>query len=347
MGGKFRHMAIWFNGLPDTQSPRQIIERLKAAGIDNPFLAADHERDKAKLQEVIEEAHRGGLTVHGDFDELRCREKSPDDLVQMLKDGTKKKVLCPANPAVVEHVLQRLERVLSTFNYDGITLDDGYYFARAGDYDPAREAGSKFKAIPCCYCSYCRSHAPIETPEWERWKLEQVTALIGKQAELARQMKPGILFSAAAHMPYDRTFYQPHRQEIPYFEGWGVSQSRSGYLADWVEWVHRGHLDFALPMIYYHSLDLVRWQTQECRQLLSSASKTIWVGLGLGTVAAEYYQGLSDQQGFKANDPAMMNGAQTVEAQLQDQLRMGQENVAFFCYSELRDEHLPVLARYR
>jgi hypothetical protein len=71
------------------------------------------------------------------------------------------------------------------------------------------------------------------------------------------------------------------------------------------------------------------------------------VGLGLGAVAAEYYQGLSDVSGDRANDPAMRNDAQAIEAQLQDQLRLGQENVAFFCYSELSDEHLPVLARYR
>ncbi|MHB9023902.1 MAG: family 10 glycosylhydrolase [Armatimonadota bacterium] len=347
MNTTFRHMAIWFNGLPKEPDARQIVERLQAARIDNPFLAVEHEHDKAKIRDVIEEAHRAGLTVHSDFDELRCREGAPADLAQIIQDGTGTKVLCPANPAVVEYILDRLKRRLTAFDYDGITLDDGYYFTRSAVYDPSAPAGGKYQNIPSCYCAYCQSHAPIETPEWEQWKLDQVTDLIGKQAALARALKPGILFSAAAHMPYDRSYYQPYQQEIPYYEGWGSSQSRSGYLNDWAEWVRRGHIDFALPMIYYRSLDLVRWQTEECRQLLPDASKSIWVGLGLGTVTAEFYQGMSDQSGDRANDPAMQNDARAIETQLQDQLRMGQESVAFFCYSELYDEHLPVLARYR
>jgi uncharacterized lipoprotein YddW (UPF0748 family) len=343
----FRHMAIWFNGLPAEQTPWQIVERLMAARIDNPFIAADHEGQPAKIQEMIEAAHRGGLTIHGDFDELRVRAHSPADLAQVLRDGTVKPVLCPANPAVVAHVLDRFAQVLTTFDYDGITLDDGYYFSRAGVRNPDAPAGSQFQFTPSCYCTYCRAHAPIETPEWDAWKREQVTALIGKQAELARRLKPGIRFSAAAHMPYQRAFYAAHQQEIPYYEGWGISESYRGYLADWPEWVRRGHLDFALPMIYYHNQSLVRWQTDECRHLLPNAAETVWVGLGLGEVTAEYFQGLSDDPTENTYDSAMKNDATALEAQLREQLDMGQENVAFFCYSELYDEHLPVLARYR
>ncbi len=342
----FRHMAIWFNGLPAQQSPQQIVERLRVAGIDNPFLAADHAGDKAKIAGIIEEAHRHGLTVHGDFDELRVRQHSPVELGQVLKDGTSKPVLCPANPASTDHVLARLANVLSAFDYDGITLDDGYYFARAGVFDPEAAAGEKFSIIPSCYCDYCQRHAPIETPAWDDWKREQITALIGKQAALARQLKPSIRFSAAVHMPYARANYTAHQAAIPYYEGWGVSESRRGYLNDWPEWVRRGHLDFALPMIYYHTPSLVRWQTEECRQLLPNAGETVWVGLGLGGVTAEFYQGFSDSERVNADDPAMKNDAAAIETQLQEQLRLGQKNVAFFCYSELYDEHLPVLARY-
>lgn len=343
----FRHYAIWFNGLPADQSPERIIARLRAARIDHPFVAADHAKDGEKVQGVIDEAHRHGLTIHGDFDALRNRGDAPADLGQILKDGTLKPVLCPANPAVVDLVLEKLARMVASFDYDGITLDDGYYFSRAGLYDPDGAPGSKFRRMPSCYCAYCQRHAPLETPEWEEWKRDAISALIEKQAALVRQLKPGTRFSAAAHMPYQRAFYDAHQQDIPYFEGWGISESYYGYLNDWPAWVRRGHLDFVLPMIYYHSRQLVQWQTEECRSLLPDASRNVWVGLGLGGVTAEFYQGLGDVNPVGAGDPAMRNDAVMIEAQLQDQLRMGQEHVAFFCYSELADEHLPVLARYR
>ena len=136
LSNKFRRMAIWFNGLPKEADARQIVERLQAARIDNPFLAVDHARDTAKIRDVIEEAHLAGLTVHTDFDELRCREGAPTDLAQIIQDGTVTKVLCPANPAVVECILEKLTRRLSAFDYDGITMDDGYYFTRSGVFDP-------------------------------------------------------------------------------------------------------------------------------------------------------------------------------------------------------------------
>jgi uncharacterized lipoprotein YddW (UPF0748 family) len=347
MSNTFRHMAIWFNGIPDTQSAEQIVERLQAARIDNPFIAAHHVRDREKIQAVIAEARRQELTVHGDFCELRFRDGAPEELGQVLRDGTRKPVLCPANPAVTDYILGKLRYVLSTFDYDGITLDDGYYFTRSGVYNADAAPGQQFTAIPSCYCDYCQAHAPIETPEWDDWKRETITKLIGRQAALAREMKPGIRFSAAVHMPYQRAYYTAHQADIPYYEGWGISESYQGYLNDWPEWVRRDHIDFALPMIYYHTPALVQWQTEECRSLLPQHTGRIWVGLGLGIVTAEFYQGLSDVQDGTANNPTMKNDAQEIAFQLQEQLRMGQENVAFFCYSELSDEHLPVLARYR
>jgi NurA-like 5'-3' nuclease len=44
---------------------------------------------------------------------------------------------------------------------------------------------------------------------------------------------------------------------------------------------------------------------------------------------------------------AILENRMKIEAHLQDQLRMGQKNVVFFCYQYLLDEHLLVLARFR
>jgi len=188
----------------------------------------------------------------------------------------------------------------------------------------------------------------LEKPEWDQWKRDQLSALIGKEAELIRKTKPGMSFSVAARMPYNLTFYAPHQKDIPYFDGWKCCQSRDALLADWVEWLRRGHIDFACPMSYYHSNRIVELQTLECQRLIPEARRKVWMGLGLNEVTAEYRQGKTDEPGAKdVKDPSLKNGAAAIESLLRDQVRMGQENVLFFCYEGLLDEHLPVMAQFR
>ena len=125
--------------------------------------------------------------------------------------------------------------------------------------------GEEYRVISVCYFDYCRNNASIEKPEWEQWKLDKLTSLVGKEAELIRKMKPGMPLSAAARMPYDIAFYAPHQKDIPYFDGWKYCQSRDSFLADCCEWLRRDHIDFACPMSYCHSNRIVELQTLECQ----------------------------------------------------------------------------------
>ena len=357
MTTRFRHMAMWTWPLSvHNEDPREMVRRLREAHLDTiiPYTCAQRGNGHApqtyfdRLHGIIAEAHRHGMEVHACFDEVNAYQDMPVyDLQQVRKDGSKAGVLCHANPAVVDYVLEKLKWTLTEFDYDGINLEDSYIFNRNTIYDPAHMPGQRFQTIPVCYCDYCRTQAPIEKAEWEQWKQERLTDLIAKEAALIRSTKPGVPFSVAARMPYDRGFYAAHQKHIPYYEGWQLCQSRDALGADWVEWLRRGHIDFACPMSYFHSSRIVELQTRECQQLVPQADLKIWMGLGLGECTAEHLQGTSDDPAAKQpRDPALRNGGKAVEALLQDQLRMGQENVIFFCYQYLLDEHLPVMARF-
>lgn len=286
----FEHMAMWtFPVAVRTEDPKRMVDRLKAARVDIITAFSDSRAKgnarkdyEGRLHSIIEEAHREGMQVHACFDEINANEAMPVyDLRQVRQDGSSGAVLCPANPAVKEYILAALARTLTEFDYDGINLEDGYIYNPNTIYDPANQAGVDYRVIPVCYCSYCRQHAPIEKPEWARWKQERVTELIGEQSKLIRSLRPGIPFSVAARMPYAQAYYAPWKQEIPYYGGWEFCQSRDAFSADWAEWLRRGYIDFACPMSYFNSLRLVELQTRECQSLFPRAASTIWMGLVL------------------------------------------------------------------
>ena len=346
----FEHLAMWT--WPDAikkEEPGRMIERLRAAHVDiiMPYICERNggpdERAvfESRLHEIIDEAHRHALQVQGCFDEMNIYDAMPvKHLHQVRKDGTPNTSLCPANPEARDYVLGELARVLASFDYDGITLEDGYVYHHQTVYDGTRQANIEYEVIPVCYCDYCQQHAPIEQPGWLSWKQERLTELIAAEAQLIRVRRPGIPFSAAARVPYTQAFYTPYAAEVPYYSGWEFSQARDGFAADWVEWLRRGLIDFACPMSYFHSPRMVELQTLECQSFVPDAAAKIWVGLGLDWIAAE----CSDS---KYTDHAQRNGAATIAAQLDLLARMGQQNCCFFSYEFLLDEHIPVLAARR
>ena len=234
-----------------------------------------------------------------------------------------------------------------------VMFSDGYIYNSNTIYDPANQAGVDYRVIPVCYCAYCRKHAPIEKPEWGRWKQEQLTDLVAEQAKLIRKLKPGAPFSVAARMPYARASYAEWKNEIPYYDGWEYCQSRDAFGADWAEWMRRGHIDFACPMSYFNSPRLVELQTLECKSLFPQAATNIWMGLVLSR-SVEFCQTLQACQtmgqfpdGPEKGDPALYNYAEDMEVLLNAQVEMGQRNCILVTYEQMLDEHIPVLAQFR
>lgn len=340
----FDHLAMWtWPTAVGSEDPKRMVDRLKAAHVDViiPYIAKRKDYSvsceiyEQRLHRIIEEAHKQGLKVHGCFDEMNANESMPAAvyaLRQVLADGSMNGALCPANPAAVHHIIEELKRVLTEFDYDGIGLEDSYIYNKNTIYDPANDLGREYRTIPVCYCDYCKNNAPIEKPEWEKWKQERLTNLINEESKLIRRLKPGIPFSVAARMPYDRSFYEPFKEEIPYYGGWEFCQSRDAFAADWAEWLRRGLIDFACPMSYFKSTRFVELQTLECKHLIPGATDKIWVGLTLG---------------WPAEDRSLLNGAAEIEDLLKLLEGMGQKSCVLFSYEAFKDEHIPVMANHR
>jgi uncharacterized lipoprotein YddW (UPF0748 family) len=341
----FDHMAMWTG----TANPKSMMPRLKAARVDVILPYVSKKRDTYEASNrLIEEAHRNGIKVHGWFgDEIKVDDAMPatvSALRQVAADGSPLGLLCPANPEACDYILGGLKRALTECDYDGISLEDGYVFdfkttftIRPGTaYPPTDDRARNYTTIPGCHCAYCLKHAPIGKPGWADWKRERVTDLIAAQARVIRQIRPGIPYSAALRMPYERAFYEPYKKEISFYDGWEFCQSRDGFSADWADWFKRGLIDFACPMSYFKSPRLIELQTLECHKLVPDAANRIWVGLTLGTPAESY-----------PHDLSVLNGAAEIAAILNRLEEMGQKNCVFYSYEGLLDEHIPVLASHR
>jgi uncharacterized lipoprotein YddW (UPF0748 family) len=356
----FKHMAMWI--WPDAvqgESAEQIVARLRAAHIDTliPYIGiresvAKREAYEVRIQALTEEAHRHGLKVIACFDEMVGHDgMTVTDCFQVRQDGEgdRRGLLCPANPAAREHILGDLDRVLRKFDFDGVNLEDSYVYNATTIYDPAHSGGADFRVIPVCYCKHCRAHAPIEKPGWHQWRTDQLTGLIEAQSKLIQARRPGLAFSVAARMPYGRDdFYAPYQSEIPYYSGWKYCSARDGLNADWVEWLRRGLIQYACPMSYFNNPRLVELETLECQYRVPDARETIWVGLGLDYITAEYSQGCREhpdpadthKEQFRNNGPALARQLDLLQ-------RLGQQHVVFFSHAFLRDEVIPVIAGYR
>ena len=355
----FEKLAMWtWPGAIRSENPQRLADRCRAAKIDIiiPYICRrggtkwvgdqeviDFPQYEDNLHKITTEAHRQGLQVHGCFDEMNISPHMPaavQALTQVRQDGSSARVLCPANPATVDYILGELRRALMEFDYDGINLEDGFIYNPNTIYDPAHQIGTQFRTIPVCYCSWCKAHAPIDQPDWMAWKQTAMTELVVQMAALVRKLKPGAPFSAAARMPYQREFYKSFAAEVPYLDGWNYCQSRDGMMADWVQWMERGALDFACPMSYFHDTRIVELETLECRQLVAAANEKIWMGLALGGATAEYMFGATK------NDPKYLSDAGKLAEQLELVQRLGHKNCVFFAYGFMQDEHIPVLASY-
>jgi len=336
----FDHLAMWtWPTAVRSEDPRRMVDRLKAAHVDViiPYVSSKQDAYAERLHRIIEEAHRQDIQVHGCFDEMNAHDSMPASvhaLRQVFADGGRNGSLCPANPDAVQYIIGELRHVLADFDYDGINLEDSYIFNKNTIYDPAHQQGVDYKTIPVCYCGYCKQHAPIGKAGWEKWKQARLTDLIGEEAKLIRRMKPGMPFSVAARMPYARGFYEPFKNEIPYYGGWEFCQSRDAFAADWADWLKRGLIDFACPMSYFRSPRMVELQTQECRQLTPDAANRIWIGLTFGWTPED-------------PDHSVVNGAREIALLLERLEKLGQKNCVFFSYEAFRDEHIPVLAGRR
>jgi uncharacterized lipoprotein YddW (UPF0748 family) len=194
-------------------------------------------------------------------------ENAPQDFVNRLReekrlqqhlDGSEIPWLCPSDPRNLALERDSMLEVVRKYDVAGIHLDYIRY--------PHEEA---------CFCEGCRRRFEeavgvtierwpddvLREPLGERfaqWRRDQITKLVRAVATEARQVRPGIMISAAV---FD----------------WPASRDWAGQ--DWKQWIDEGLLDFVCPMDYTPSTEF--FESLIARQVATVGGRVpVYAGIG-------------------------------------------------------------------
>ena len=194
-----------------------------------------------QLAECLAAAKKHGVAVHvwrvnwrlwwrlqGDA-EKRLREAGR---LQQDPAGQTLPWLCPSHPANRQLEIDAMVEIARKYDVAGIHFDYIRYPGPQGCYCPG--CRSRFEAA--CKVKVERWPDDVRTgPLRERYlqfRRDNITAVVAEVARQARQVRPGVLISAAV------------------FHHWPTA--RDEVAQDWKLWVERGYLDFVCPMQYTH-----------------------------------------------------------------------------------------------
>jgi uncharacterized lipoprotein YddW (UPF0748 family) len=177
---------------------------------------------------------------------------------------------CPTRPEVRERALAVVEEILERYDVAGIHLD---YVRQA--------------APDTCYCDLCRAEfqalhgvdpvtLPQDDPDWVTFRVAQVTAFVEQVRTLADAHAPPRLVSAAV-------FNKPTPTE-----------GRVDFGQDWVDWLDRGLLDFAIPMNYTDDHDFFTEIGHGALDHVDPAHH-VYIGVGLYMFEEEERDGAVEQ----------------------------------------------------
>lgn len=182
--------------------------------------------------------------------------------------GTPGVYLDPAAPGVAERLAATFAELLTRYpRLDGLHFD----YIRYPDVLPF-VPGSRFGVgLDFGYGEPSRARFAQETGlqaplgdrigpanEWDEWRRGKLTALVRGVAGAAREVRPGVLISAAVWSYADRAYLV-------------LGQ-------DWRGWLEEGLLDFAVPMAYTLDDRLLGYQARSFAGLPNGGR--IWLGLG-------------------------------------------------------------------
>ena len=189
----------------------------------------------------------------------------------MYSDGTSDGTLaCPGRPEVRERALAVADEILTRYDAAGIHLD---YVRHAAE--------------DTCFCDACRAEfqaqhgvdpltLPLDDPDWVAFRVAQVTGFVEQVRALADAHHPPKYVSAAV-------FNKPTPTE-----------ARVQWAQDWVDWLDRGLLDFAIPMNYTPDPDFFTEITHGALDGLAP-DHHIYIGIGLYLFVEEERDDAIDQ----------------------------------------------------
>ena len=163
--------------------------------------------------------------------------------------------LSPSVPAVTEHLASVVRELVSGYALDGLHLDFIRY--PGPEYDYSRAALLAFR--PNLAGRELLSAPDGDAEAWDQKRRDAVTLLVGRLSAVAREVRPGILVSAAV-VPVRAT---------------AVSHK----FQDWPSWMSSGFLDAVCPMTYTTDDRLFRRQVQDARDV-AGGRLAVWAGIG-------------------------------------------------------------------
>jgi uncharacterized lipoprotein YddW (UPF0748 family) len=179
----------------------------------------------------------------------------PDVGVDLVKRGVEGRYLSPSNPAVTRHLLRVIEELVDRYPLDGIHLDYVRYPNEHYDFSPIAQAE---------FWTDTEEEVPdsnsdgVSQDVWNRWRSGRVTDFVRKTKQIIENHLPDARLSAAV---------KPE-----------LSLAYKRYGQDWIHWVNRRYIDFAVPMFYTGSSETILSRMKTVRKYVQRGR--VYAGLG-------------------------------------------------------------------
>ena len=255
-------------------------------------------KDFDPLAEVIRDGHAAGLQVHAWMNTCyvwgagrrphavsHVVNQHPDWLARDAKNQYVLRTapecegafLSPANPAARQHIHDVFLDVTRRYDVDGIHFDYVRYPNASYDYSDA--ALLWFRVWMRSHLSTAEiaradlrarqdrlAYPHLYTAEWQQFRRQQVTDMVGSISTDIKAIKPWVIVSAAVFAD--------------------SQDARTARGQDWKTWLQRGYLDAVLPMAYGASTPLVASQIADAVSVARSSGRYAYAGLGAWHIPA-------------------------------------------------------------
>ena len=255
-------------------------------------------KDFDPLAEVVRDGHAAGLQVHAwmntcyvwgagrrPYAAAHVVNQHPDWLARDAKNQYVLRTapecegafLSPANPAARQHIHDVFLDVARRYDVDGIHFDYVRYPNARYDYSEAallwfrvwmrsRLSAAEIARADLRTRRDRLAYPHLYTAEWQEFRRQQVTDMVGSIATDIHALKPWVIVSAAV-------FADSH-------------DARTTRGQDWKVWLQRGYLDAVLPMAYGASTPLVTSQVADAVACAHASGRYAYAGLGAWHIPA-------------------------------------------------------------
>ena len=167
---------------------------------------------------------------------------------ELKRKGLPGYFLSPFAEGIIPYFKELITEILTRYNPDGIQFDYVRFPDKGLDYGKDIETAFMRKY-------YIRRNDPLMPfigenkirELWEQEKTKRISAIIDTLSQTARSLKPDIIISAAC---------------IP-----DINEAKSHFSQNWVLWLNRGYIDYAIPMLYTNNYKWFKRRLKKYRGL--------------------------------------------------------------------------------